>query len=174
MSDRYQRGEFGSWRYICSFGLEQQRGDNGLEREITLQRAPTNLRAHVPRAINHHYSTIHSVTQSYVTKAFHLQAHCGNPAILIAVARYREHFSLSSTSTHLLTHTTLRHAKLNLFLSLFNAQLPLFHLKPIFAFHYSNSTNFFCSFSSFFIDASSHIFSSIIVVFVSIISSLSY
>lgn len=37
---------------------------------------------------NRHYSTIHSVTQSYVTKAFHLQAHCGNPAILIAVARY--------------------------------------------------------------------------------------
>lgn len=35
-----------------------------------------------------HYSTIHSVTQSYVTKAFHLQAHCGNPAILIAAARY--------------------------------------------------------------------------------------
>lgn len=37
---------------------------------------------------NRHYSTIHSVTQSYVTKAFHLQAHCGNPAILIAAARY--------------------------------------------------------------------------------------
>lgn len=35
-----------------------------------------------------HYSTIHSVTQSYVTKAFHLQAHCGNPAILIAAPRY--------------------------------------------------------------------------------------
>ena len=38
--------------------------------------------------IDRHYSTIHSVTQSYVTKAFHLQAHCGNRAILIAAARY--------------------------------------------------------------------------------------
>lgn len=30
-------------------------------------------------ATDRHYSTIHSVAQSYVTKAFHLQAHCGNP-----------------------------------------------------------------------------------------------
>lgn len=42
----------------------------------------------VVAAPDRHYSTIHSVTQSYVTKAFHLQAHCGNPAILIAAARY--------------------------------------------------------------------------------------
>ena len=37
---------------------------------------------------NRHYSTIHSVMQSYVTKAFHLQEHCGNPTILIAMACY--------------------------------------------------------------------------------------
>lgn len=66
-----------------------------------------------------HYSTIHSVTQSYVTKAFHLQAHCGNPAILIAAARYPlQPFTLwgvldrpctptFSTATHRLPPSTL-------------------------------------------------------------------
>lgn len=44
-----------------------------------------------------HYSTIHSVAQSYVTKAFHLQAHCGNPGDI----NCRGSLPLSATETDL-------------------------------------------------------------------------
>lgn len=50
-------------------------------------------------ATDRHYSTIHSVAQSYVTKAFHLQAHCGNPGDI----NCRGSLPLSATETDLST-----------------------------------------------------------------------
>lgn len=85
------------WRGRSLAGTIRWRGGGGRDRAFA-----GGWRDSDGGATDRHYSTIHSVAQSYVTKAFHLQAHCGNPGDI----NCRGSLPLSAPETDLSTPPT--------------------------------------------------------------------
>lgn len=85
------------WRGRSLAGTIRWRGGGGRDRAFA-----GGWRDSDGGATDRHYSTIHSVAQSYVTKAFHLQAHCRNPGDI----NCRGSLPLSAPETDLSTPPT--------------------------------------------------------------------